>query len=151
MENKKIKNASQSTYKDIIFKSRLEVSCYKLLEKTNLSFTYEGEKISLWEGIKLRDTIVYCPNKKSRGNYGRELVKQTRALLDITYTPDFKIIKGNRVIYIDVKGMTNDTYPIKKKMFLKYLEEKNDNNTYYFFEPHSVRQIKETIDFIEKL
>lgn len=151
MENKKIKGAVVTTYNGIKFKSKLEESCYKKLEAAGLNFSHESEKITLWEGVKLQNTLVYAPKKIRIGKYGSTLELQTRALLNTTYTPDFIVNKGNYKIYFDVKGKENDTYPIKKKMFLKVLEERNDGLNYLFFEPHNVRQMLQAIDIINKL
>ena len=149
--NKKIKGATSIEYNGIKFKSILECSCYKKLEAAGFDFSYESERIPLWEGVKLQNTIVYAPKKIRAGKYGKFLESQTRALLDITYTPDFIVHKDNYRIYFDVKGKENDTYPIKKKMFLKTLEERQDGIQYIFFEPHNVRQMLQAIEIIKEL
>ena len=149
--NKKIKGATSIEYNGIKFKSILECSCYKKLEAAGFDFSYESEKITLWDGVKLQNTLVYAPKKIKAGKYGKSLELQTRALLSTTYTPDFVVTKGNYKIYFDVKGKENDTYPIKKKMFLKTLEERNDGVRYIFFEPHNVRQMLQAIEIIKEL
>lgn len=149
--NKKIKGATSIEYKSIKFKSILECSCYKKLEAAGFDFSYEGEKITLWEGVKLQNTIIYAPKKIRAGKYNKFLELQTRALLNITYTPDFIVYKNNYIIYFDVKGKENDTYPIKKKMFLKVLENRHDGIQYMFFEPHNIRQMLQAIEIIKKL
>lgn len=145
--NKKIRGATRTEYKGIKFKSILECSCYKKLEDSGLTFSYESEKITLWEGAKLKNSSVYSAASKG----SKDIKLQTRALLNISYTPDFVVIKDNYKIYFDVKGKENDTYPIKKKMFLKILEEKNDGIKYMFFEPHSVKQMVQSIEIIKEL
>ena len=77
--------------------------------------------------------------------------KQEKKLLNVTYTPDFVVTKDKCKIYLDVKGMPNDTYPIKKKLFLKVLEERNDGYNYLFIEPHNIRQINQAIEIIKNL
>ncbi len=150
-ENKRIIGATITEYKDIKFRSKLEYSCYKKLEASNLTFSYESEKITLWEGVKLNKTSVYAPKKLGLGRYNKSLELQTRALLNMTYTPDFIVIKNNYKIYFDVKGKENDTYPIKKKMFLKILELREDNWNYMFFEPHNIKQMLQAIEIIRQL
>ena len=149
--NKKIRGATPKEYNGIRFKSTLECSCYKKLEASGLDFSYESERITLWEGAKLQNTLVFSPKKIKAGKYSKFLEPQTRALLNITYTPDFVIIKNNYKIYFDVKGKENETYPIKKKMFLKYLEEQVDGKVYMFFEPHNVRQMMQALEIIKEL
>jgi hypothetical protein len=151
IENKKIRGTNPKIYKGITFKSTLECSCYQKLEKTNLNFSYESEKIILWEGFKLNNVKLYSPKKLNKGKYDKNLILQTRAILNITYTPDFIVTKDNYKIYFDIKGKENDTYPLKKKMFLKYLENKKDGLIYMFFEPHTVKQMIQAITIIENL
>lgn len=152
--NKKIKGATSVEYNDFKFKSKLEFSCYRKLESSGLDFSYESEKIILWTGFKPEKITVYAPSKikGSLGKYEKDMKIQTRTLLNITYTPDFIVRKGKYVIYFDVKGKENDIYPLKKKMFLKTLENRNDNDMkYMFFEPHSVKQMLQAIEIIKKL
>lgn len=144
-ENKKIKNATSTNYNGINFRSRLEVSCYKKLETSGLSFNYESEKIVLWKGKKTDFVTVYLPDK----NKNLVPIKTGYKLRDITYTPDFKVIHKNYIIYFDVKGHINDTYPMKKKMFIQHLNNLKGN--YMFFEPHSIKQMMQAIEIIKQL
>lgn len=147
----KIKNAQQIEFDNIKFKSRLELKCYKRLQEENFKFKYEPEKILLWKGVKLDKVKVYSSKNKS--------LKYTNPkLIDMTYTPDFLIIKDNLRIYVDTKGFMNDVYPIKKKIFLKVLQEEfpsrnelNEELTYLFFEPSSVKEIEEMINIIKEI
>lgn len=149
--NKKIIGAEIVFDEGKKFRSKLEHSCYNLLVESELEFEHEPLKFILWEGKKLQNVIVYSPDKKGPGKYGKDMTLQERKLVDITYTPDF-IIKKTRekesfTIYVDVKGKENDVYPLKKKMFLEQIDLPGN----YFFEPHSVRQMKDVIKFIEEL
>jgi hypothetical protein len=148
--NKKIRGTKQTVVDNIKFKSLFESSCYKKLKASGLNFSYETEKIVLWEGFKPSSIVVYIPNKIN-GKLTKDLCIQNRSLINITYTPDFIVIKDDYKIYFDAKGKENDTYPIKRKMFLKYLENKKDGYKYMFFEPHSAKQMLDAIDIIKAL
>ena len=78
--NRKIRGATSIEYNGIKFKSILECSCYKKLETAGLDFSYESEKITLWDGVKLQNTLVYAPKKIKVGKYGKFLEPQTRTL-----------------------------------------------------------------------
>lgn len=151
MENKKIINATIVVYNNIKFRSKSELACYKRLEESGLNFSYETEKIVLWEGFKPSSVLIYYPNKIKAGSYNRELILQEGKIRNITYTPDFIVTKGNYKIYIEYKGNPNDSYPRVRKMFLKYLESKKDGINYIFIEPHNIRQVKQAIDIINNL
>lgn len=144
-ENKKVKNAKVISYNNISFKSKLEVSCYKKLDASGLTFSYESDKIVLWAGKTTENVTIYLPDKN------KNLVpnKVGYKLRDITYTPDFKILYKDYIIYFDVKGHVNDVYPMKKKMFIQHLNDLNGK--YMFFEPHSVTQMAQAIEIIKKL
>lgn len=150
--NKKILGAKITVYNNIKFLSKLECDCYKLLENSGLLFWYEPETITLVDGFYPNNINIYAPSKKLVGKkikYGKCLSKQTGKIRKITYTPDFKVEKDNCVYYFDAKGQPNDTYPIRKKLFLNYLETLPKDKTYYFIEPHSLSQMKEAINIIK--
>ena len=144
--NKKVKNATTTVYNNISFKSKLEVSCYKKLETSGFTFTYESDKIVLWSGESISNVAVYEPDKT------KQLSKKIQGfkLRDMTYTPDFKLYHKGYTIYFDVKGHVNDVYPIKKKMLIQHLNN-IVGEKYIFFEPHNVRQMLQTIEIIKKL
>lgn len=147
MINKKIKNTQAITFENFKFKSKLELSCYSLFLKENLKLTYEEHKILLFEKIKLKNVLFYCPSKNNK------LIVYPRTILNITYTPDFYLEHKGYKIFIDTKGQPNETYPMKKKMFLKILEERSilNDEKYIFFEPHNQKQIKQAIEIIKNL
>lgn len=144
MENKKIKNAQKKTVDNIQFKSVLESVCYKHLAKTTLKFAYEPKKFTIWRGETLKNTKVYLHNANRRN---LEEPRSNKAR-DITYTPDFIIEYKEYTIYVDVKGFTNDVYPLKRKMFLQHIDSMENT---MFFEPHNVSEILSMINIIQKL
>lgn len=145
--NKKILGATTLIYNNIKFKSKLEMSCYKKLQDSNLDFKYESEKFILLDGY-YPNIKVLAPNKIGLGKYSKLMTIQNKKIRSITYTPDFIIKKNEYTIYIDVKGKENDTYPLKKKLFLKLINKDSYN---IFIEPHSIKQMEEAIKYMEKL
>lgn len=165
--NQKIKNAKTTTYKDIKFRSKSEVTFFKLLEKVSeeildLVFEYEPNKFILYPSTKHTDIAIYKPNTenytdkdgKTKKRITKEMYLQEGTFRAISYTPDFTIVKGKNKIYVDIKGWSNDTYPIKMKMFLGVLNQEaiiNPDINYIFAEPHSVVQMKQLINIIKTL
>ena len=144
MENKKIKNAKVTIFNGIKFKSLLERACYRELEKSGLTFSHESDKFRLWEGVKLKNLKVFLVK-------GRLLQLNTTKLQDTTYCPDFRVEYKDFIIFIETKGFPNDSYPLKRKLFLKILDQLNDGHKYIFIEPHSVGQMIQAINIIRTL
>lgn len=142
MENKKIKNATSLEYNDIQFKSKLEILVYKTLCQEGYDVKYEPYKYIIWKGFK-PNVPFYTKDKKTK------LLKlDDKKLIDITYTPDFVIELNNLTIIIEAKGFENDLFPVKKKLFRKYLED-NMNDVIYF-EIFTKKQLLQAINIINE-
>lgn len=146
-DNQKVKNTRRVLFDGIYFRSKLEVSCYKRLIIAGFTPLYEPHKFVLTEKLVLDKAHYYCPfNEKKQKRFG----PYPRIIQGISYTPDFYILFKNTHIYFDTKGHPNDVYPLKKKMFLRKLEELavESDETYMFFEPHNIGQIQQSINTI---
>lgn len=143
IENKKIKNASPLEYDNINFKSKLEKMIYQTLKENNFPVLYESRKFILWEGFK--PSIPFY----NKDNKTRLLKLDNHKLINITYTPDFIFTYKGYFIIIEAKGIENDIYPLKKKLFRKLLESKFPNSIY--FEIYNKRQLSQAIDIIKNL
>jgi len=143
MKNKKIRNATPLTYKNIHFKSQLEKAIFKTLDEQGFPVRYEPMKFTLWKGFK--PTIPFYDMDKNT-----HLLKlQSKKLIDITYTPDFMFVHNDHLIVIEAKGFENDTFPIKKKLFRALLEKDYPGSVY--FEIYAKRQLSQAIDIIKRL
>lgn len=139
-ENKKIKNARESVFNGITFKSKLEESFYKTLKAANLDPNYELMKFILIDGF--RPTVPFYNRSKSKV-FRLDMSK----VRDITYTPDFTLLYNDTLFIIEAKGIENDTYPLKKKLFRRLLESMKVPCVY--FEVHTKRELLEVIDIIK--
>lgn len=144
MENKKIKNATPKEYNGIQFKSLAEVSTYKHLLSAGFNPEYEKFKFTIWEGYK-PNIPFYDLNKSSKT---KELRLYDEKVRGITYTPDFTFIYKSLFVVIEVKGQENDTFPIKKKLFRKWMETWLPNGI--FFEIRTIKQLKQAIEIIKE-
>lgn len=146
MENKKVVNTKKGEYDGIKFRSQLEISCYKKLIEAGFNPTYESDTFILLEKFKLTRVLFYAPVKG-------KITLYPRGIMNMTYTPDFLIeYKGYKILF-DTKGQPNETYPLKKKLFLKHLELRSmeTKEKFIFFEPHNQRQILDAIQIIKQL
>ncbi len=142
-ENKKIKNASPLEYDGIFFKSKLEKMIYQALREQGFPVEYEPHKFVIWEGF--RPTVPFYDKDKVT----RMLKLESKKIIDITYTPDFVFRYNDFLVVIEAKGMENDRFYLKKKMFRKWLENNHPKSIY--FEIYTKKQLLQAIDIIRDL
>ncbi len=142
-ENKKIKNASPLEYEGISFKSKLEKMAYQTLREQGLPVEYEPQKFIIWEGFK--PTVPFY-NKDPKT---RMLRQETKKVISISYTPDFIVRHNGYLAILELKGFENNVYPLKKKIFRKWLETNIPKSIY--FEIYTKRQLLQAIDIIKDL
>jgi hypothetical protein len=140
IENKKIKNARKTVFNDIAFKSKLEESFYKTLSQAGFEVNYELKKFNIVEGFF--PTIPFYNRSKSK-----EFRLDMQKVRPITYTPDFTLVYKGTLFIIEAKGIENDVFPVKRKLFRKYLETLNTPCIY--FEVHTKKELLQVIDIIK--
>jgi hypothetical protein len=157
--NKKIRNATQSISGGITFKSKLEKSIYDTLLEQGFNPKYEPITFVIWEGF--RPTIPYYDRETncqrdvrlaaSGGSSAKMLVRKKARILNVQYTPDFYFKYNDLNVYIEAKGIENDVFYLKKKMFIKYLDdlylEKGERSIY--FEVYTRKQLLQAIEIIK--
>lgn len=141
--NKKVQNATPLEYNGIHFRSKLEVVAYKALEEAGFHPLYEPHAYTLQKGF---DTPNLYLRKTPKG---RDL-RQGTHFLPITYTPDIEVICNGKVFVFEVKGFADAKFPIKKKMFFKWLLD-NSKTDYSYFEVHSKRNVLQAIEIMKSL
>ena len=142
MINRKVKNATAITYDGITFRSLLELKVYKALEDAGYKPQYEQDKIQLLKSFRPK-RVWYLDGEPQTTKTG---AKKEKTVIGKTYTPDFKLMVNDTTVYIEVKGHPNDVYPITRKMFLKWIDEQDEEIV--FSEIHSLRGLNK---FINKL
>ena len=160
MANKKIRNATQSSSKGITFKSQLEKSIYNTLLQQGFEPQYEPTTFTLWEGFEPitpyydKETDKQKTKRLSDGIDTRTseiLIQKTGKIVGIRYTPDFYFKYKDLNVYIEAKGIENDVFYIKKKMFIKYLDnlciEKGERSIY--FEVYTKKQLLQAVEIIK--
>lgn len=138
--NKKIKNASIVEYDGVIFRSKLEVYCYKKLKEENIEFKYENNRYNLIPAFQYGGSL-YEPYKKGTTWFFEEKDTKIRGM---SYTPDFV---GNGWI-IECKGRANDAFPLRWKLFKYLLTQLNLNYDLYL--PKNQTHIDECVRLIKE-
>ena len=125
-----------------VYSSGLEKHCAEILRANNIKFEYENKYV-LIEGFDYPSTYFKSVPKQ------RSMVDKTnRRSLPITYKPDFVLPHHN--IVIETKGFVraNDSFPLRWKLFMRYLLESGQGH-YRLFIPRNQAQINEIINFIK--
>lgn len=141
--NKKVRNATPKEFNGIKFKSILEVMVYKTLLSVGFEPLYEKNKFVIWQGFY--PSVPFY----DKDAITRMLKLNKKKIIDITYTPDFTFEYKNRLIIIEVKGFENDVFPVKKKLFRRFLEDNYPDAL--FFEVYTKKQLLQAIEIIKKL
>lgn len=157
-ENKKIRNATVCKDGSITFKSQLEKVAYNTLVEQGFTPKYEPKRIVL---VNFDPCVVpfydketdcqYQKRKEAEDRVTRALVLKSNKIQPITYTPDFYIHYKNLDVWLEAKGIENDSYYLKKKLFRKYLEEQNKKGiNSIFFEFYSKKQLLQAIEIFKQ-
>lgn len=159
VKNKKIRNATLCKTGNITFKSQLEKSIYNTLQQLGFNPQYEPETFVLWDSFipitpfydKESDTQQKKRIENGDTNKSKILVLKTGKIIGIRYTPDFYFKYKNLDIYIEAKGIENDVFYIKKKLFRYFLDQKLNSTGQHsmFFEIYTKKQLLQAIQIIE--
>lgn len=159
-QNKKIRNATSAKVKGITFKSQTEKMMYRTLVDKGITPEYEKHTFLLWEGFKPitpfydQETDKQLESRMSAEGTTKRipkiLVLKTDKVVGIRYTPDFYFRKNDIDVWIEVKGIENDVFYIKKKLFRKFLDDKFENEGVrsMFFEVYTKRQLLQALEII---
>ena len=159
VNNKKIRNATICKTGNITFKSQLEKSIYNTLQQLGFNPQYEPKTFVLWDGFipitpfydKESDTQQKRRIENGDTNKSKSLVLKTSKIVGIRYTPDFYFKYKDLDVYIEAKGIENDVFYIKKKLFRYFLDQKLNSTGQHsiFFEIYTKKQLLQAIKIIE--
>lgn len=159
MVNKKIRNATKVEVNGIKYRSKFEARCIQVLEEYNMDFKYEPKTFELISGfIPLihyydEETPKHRLKRLKNGSTIKEksLVLKTSKIIGIHYTPDIYVKYKDLDIWIELKSIENDVFYIKKKLFIRLLNEDfiNNGKKSMYFEVHSISQLKQAIEIIK--
>jgi hypothetical protein len=131
------------SFKGVAYKSGLEKNMAMLLHEAGIDFEYEPKTFEIVESFKF-DFDCYERQANGKGdmiNRGRKKVQ------GIKYTPDF-IGKG---FIIETKGYSNETFPLRWKLFKKMLTENVGNIApLTIYKPQKLSECEEVIKLIKQ-
>ena len=132
--------AKKVSFDGITFASGLERYMYQVLKKAKIKATYEGETFVLQEGFMFDNESF---ERQSNGK-GDMVNRGSKKILNIKYTPDFI---GHNFI-IECKGRANESFPMRWKMFKKYVKENLPHVTLY--KPQNQKECDKVIELINE-
>ena len=128
------------TFDGIKFASGLEKYMYIALKKAKIKAKYEGETYTVQEGFEFKNESY---ERQSNGK-GELVNRGNKKILPIKYTPDFV----SDSFIIECKGRANESFPIRWKMFKKYVNINLKHVTLY--KPQNQKECDEVIKLITK-
>ena len=128
------------TFDGIKFASGLEKYMYKALKSAKISATYEGATFEVQEGFMF-NTDSY---ERQANGKGAMINRGQKKILNIKYTPDFV----SDSFIIECKGRANESFPLRWKMFKKYVKMHLPRVTLY--KPQNQKECEQVIELIKK-
>ena len=128
------------TFDGIQFASGLEKYMHIALKKAKIHAIYEGATFELQEGFMFN---VDSYERQGNGK-GAMINRGQKKILNIKYTPDFV----SPSFIIECKGRANESFPLRWKMFKKYVNDHLKHVTLY--KPQNQKECDEVIELIIK-
>ena len=132
--------AKKVSFDGITFASGLERYMYQVLKKAKIYAEYEGITFVLQKDFMF-DVDSY--ERQSNGK-GDMVNRGQKKIQNIKYTPDF--ISDSFII--ECKGRANESFPIRWKMFKKYVKENLPHVTLY--KPQNQKECDKVVELIIK-
>ena len=153
--NKKIRGATKTNSLGITFNSQLEKSFYRTLFELGFNPKYEPRTFVVWEGFTaitpFYDRETDTQRDKRDPKSSKILVEKSHIVQPIRYTPDIYFEYKGIDVWIEAKGIENDVFYIKKKLFRKYLDEvlSTTGKKSLYFEVYTKKQLLQAIDIVK--
>ena len=153
--NKKISGATKTNSLGITFKSQLEKCFYKTLLELGFKPKYEPKTVAVWEGFTaitpFDDRETDTQRNKRDPKSSKILVEKSHIVQPIRYTPDIYFEYKGIDVWVEAKGIENDVFYIKKKLFRKYLDRLlvTTGKKSLYFEVYTKKQLLQAIDIVK--
>ena len=132
--------AKKVIYDGIKFASGLEKYMYIALKKAKIKAKYEGKTYTIQEGFEF-DNQSYERQSNGKGEFKN---RGNKKILPIKYTPDFV----SSSFIIECKGRANESFPMRWKLFKKYVKVNLPRVTLY--KPQNQKECDTVIELITK-
>ena len=131
--------AKRVSFDGINFASGLEKYMYLALKRAKIKADYEGETYVVQDGFEFNNKS-YERQGNGKGDFRNRGEKK---ILPIKYTPDFV----SSSFIIECKGRANESFPLRWKMFKKYVKAHMPHVIIY--KPQNQKECDEVINLIK--
>ena len=132
--------AKKVSFDGIKFASGLEKYMYQALKKAKIHADYEGATFVLQEDFNFE---IDSYERQANGK-GDMVNRGQKKIQNIKYTPDFV----SSSFIIECKGRANESFPLRWKMFKKYVNHKMKHVTLY--KPQNQKECDKVVELIIK-
>ena len=132
--------AKKVKFDGITFASGLERYMYQALKKAKIKAKYEGETYVVQDSFNFNQD---CYEKQANGK-GEYKNRGNKAIQSVKYTPDFI----GKDFIIECKGRANESFPMRWKMFKKYVNVNLPHVTLY--KPQNQKECDKVIELINE-
>ena len=132
--------AKKVSFDGINFASGLEKYMYLALKRAKIKADYEGETYVVQDGFEFNNKS-YERQGNGKGDFRNRGEKK---ILPIKYTPDFV----SSSFIIECKGRANESFPMRWKMFKKYVKAHMPHVIIY--KPQNQKECDRVIELITK-
>ena len=132
--------AKKVSFDGITFASGLEKYMYQALKKAKIYAEYEGMTFTLQDSFNFN---VDSYERQANGK-GDMVNRGQKKILNIKYTPDFV----SDSFIIECKGRANESFPLRWKMFKKFI--KNDMPHVTLYKPQNQKECDKVVELIIK-
>ena len=139
-KNKGPVRSKKVVFDGITFASGLERYMYQVLKKAKIKADYEGETYTLIDGFNF-DNKSHERQSNGKGDF---VNRGNKKILPIKYTPDFV----GRDFVIECKGRANESFPIRWKLFKRFINRCYPHVTLY--KPQNQKECDKVIELITK-
>ena len=133
-------SSKKTTFDGITIASGLEKYMYIALKKAKIHADYEGATFVLQDDFKFE---IDSYERQANGK-GDMVNRGQKKIQSIKYTPDFV----SSSFIIECKGRANESFPMRWKMFKKYVNHKMKHVTLY--KPQNQKECDKVIELIIK-
>ena len=108
-------------------------------------------RLAISPSTNLIPSLFSRPSDQGPHGISTETTKKgaNKVILPLTYTPDFKFDAQGTTVYLEAKGFENDVFPVKRKLFLSWIERQE--KPILFAEIKTLRGLNRLIERLKQL